>query len=115
MIDGKRFKFGYGDILVCGISETRQLCFQQLQSYAKCGDRVAYDVDRIGECIFIKVSFDDYQKLSKLLNMVKSREISEFVFKDYFFDFTKYNNESVNVCRQSLIEAIKLYLPAMAA
>lgn len=115
MIDGKRFKFGYGDISVGGNPVTRQMNFQQFKPPAKVGDKVMDDeIELIGERIFLEICYEDYQELSKLLGSVKSREISEFTFKNYVFDFTNYNEKSVDVCRQKLSEAMKFYFLAMA-
>ena len=115
MIDGKRFRFGYGDIAVGGNPFARQIFFQQLKPPAECGDKLNSDeVEWIGEQIFIEIGYEDYQELGKLLGSVKSREISEFAFKGYVFDFTNYNEKCVEVCRQKLSEAMKLYLLALA-
>lgn len=115
MIDGKRFKFGHGDISVGGNPVTRQMDFQQFRLPAKVGDKVMDDeVELIGERIFLEIGYEDYQELSKLLGSVKSRKISEFTFKNYVFDFTNYNEKSVDVCRQKLSEAMKFYFFAMA-
>lgn len=116
MIDGKRLKFGYGDISIGGISTTRQMSFQQFKPPAKVGDNVirADEVEWIGEQILVEISFKDYQKLCDLLGRVVSREISEFVFKDYIFDFTNYNETSVEMCRKRLSDAMSWYFLAMA-
>lgn len=115
MIDGKRFKFGYGDISVGGDPDARKIFFQQFKPPAKCGDNVNPDgVEWIGEQIFIKIDYEDYVKLNQLLDDVKAREISEFTFKNYVFDFTNYNEKSVEVCKQKSRQAINLYLLALA-
>ena len=115
MIDGKTLKFGYGDIAVGRIPSVRAMSFQQFKPPTKCGDVVVDDkVEYIGEQIILKISFADYQELSKLFNGVKSREFSVFVFKDYIFDFTNYNEASVDACRQELSGAMKWYFLAMA-
>lgn len=116
MIGGKILKFGYGDISVGGIPSVRAMSFQQFKPPAECGDKVVDDeVEYIGEQIILEISFADYQELSKLFNGVKSREISIFVFKDYVFDFTNYNEASIDACRQRLSEAMKRYFLPMAA
>ena len=115
MIDGKRFKFGYGDISVGGDPVGRKIFFQQFKPSAKCGDNVNFnDVEWIGEQIFIEIDYKDYIKLNQLLDDVKAREISEFTFKNYVFDFTNYNEKSVEVCKQKSRQAINLYLLALA-
>lgn len=115
MIDGKIFKFGYGDILVGGNPGTRQMNFQQFKPPAKVGDTVMCDeVEWIGERILIEISYKDYQKLCKLLDNVKTREISKFSFNGYVFDFTNYNEKSVGVCKEKLNEAMSLYFLAVA-
>lgn len=115
MIDGKRFKFGYGDISVGGNPVTRQMIFQQFKPPIEVGaDVMKHNVMWVGERILIKVSYGDYQDLCKLLSRVKSREISEFTFKDYIFDFTNYNEKSVEICKEKLSEAMSLYFLGMA-
>ena len=115
MIDRNKFKFGYGDISIGSNPVTREMCFQQFKPPAKVGDSIIEDeVEWIGEQILIKVGYEDYQELRRLLSRVKSREISEFTFKNYIFDFTNYNEKSVVACEQKLSDAMGLYLLAMA-
>lgn len=115
MIEEKIFKFGYGDISVGGNPFTRQMNFQQFKPPAKIGNEVIDDeVEFIGERILIEIAYEDYQKLSKLFDDVKSRKISKFTFKGYIFDFTNYNEKSVEVCKKKLNEAMSLYFLAMA-
>lgn len=115
MIDGTRFRFGYGDVCVSATPSTRQMHFQQIKPPIEVGtDAMEHSVEWVGKQISIKVSYADYQGLCKLLVRVKSREISEFTFKDYIFDFTNYNEKSIEVCEQKLGEAMSLYFLAMA-
>lgn len=114
MINGKRLKFGYGDISVGAIPTRREIFFQQFKPPATCGDNVSPDVEWIGEQIFIEIDYEDYKKLGKLLDKVETRKISKFTFKKYIFDFTNYNEKSVEVCRQKSNEAMRFYILAMA-
>lgn len=71
-------------------------------------------VEYIGEPIILKFSYEDSMVFSKLLNSVEKKEMTEFEFKGYVFDFTKYNTESLKVCKNHLTGAMRLYLMAIA-
>lgn len=116
MIDGKTLKFGYGDIVVDADPFTRSMVFQQFRPPGKCGDDIVVtDVDLIGEMITIKIGYKDYENLDELFNKVRAREISEFTFKEYTFDFTNYNEKSVEACKRELVKIMKFYFLAMVA
>ena len=116
MIGGKRFMFGYGDISIGVNPVTRQMCFQQFKPPAEVGDKVIEDkVDWIGERIYIEIGcYEEYQELCRLLDSAKSKKILEFTFKDYIFDFSNYNEKSIEACRKHLSNAMSWYFLAMA-
>lgn len=107
MIIGNVLKFGYGDIAVGYM--TSVITFQWFKPPAECGGRVPKDTEWLSEKICLDISYDDYHELSKYLEMVSDRSISEFTFKGYVFDFTNYNEESVNVCKKYLEGAMRWY------
>lgn len=115
MIDGNRLKFGYGDICVGANELTCSMHFQQFKPPAKCGDRVSEDVEFIGEEIVFHFSYDDYCEFSKNLDQIFAKKITEFTFKGYVFDFSNYKEESVNVCREKLNNAMRQYFLCLAA
>lgn len=115
MIDGNRLKFGFGDIAVGSEMLSRIIRFQQFKPHTKCGDEVSDDVEYIGEKIILKFSYEDYCEFCKNLVYVSNKEITEFVFKGYIFDFTNFNTESIKVCRIHAENAMCLYIMCLAA
>ena len=99
MIDGNRLKFGYGDICVRSDELTQRMSFQQFKPPAKCGDRVSEDAEYIGDEIVLEFSYEDYCEFSKNLERISNKEIIEFLFKGYAFDFINFNEESIKVCK----------------
>ena len=115
MIYGNVLKFGYGDICVGSDGLTQRMSFQQFKPPAKCGDQVLDDVEYIGDEIILKFSYEDYCEFSKYLEQVSDKEITDFSFKGYIFDFTNYNEESVKVCKKHLESVMYSYFLCMAA
>lgn len=115
MIEGNVFKFGYGDICV-GADSTGQISFQQFKPPACCGEYLyGKDIEFIGEKIIIKLSFEESNILYKYLKEVECQKITQFTFKDYIFDFTNYNKESIAVCKRKVQEAVRLLIMCIAA
>lgn len=115
MIEGNRLKFGYGDISVGSDKLTQRMSFQQFKPPKECGDRVLEDVEYIGNEIILEFSYEDYCDFSKNLKIVSNKETTEFIFKEYIFDFTNFNEESVKVCNKHLNNAMQCYFMCMAA
>ena len=115
MINENRLKFGYGDISVSSDGLTQRMNFHQFKPPAKCGDQISDDVEYIGDEIILKFSYEDYCEFSKYLEQVSDKEITDFSFKGYIFDFTNYNEESVKVCKKHLESVMYSYFLCMAA
>lgn len=115
MIDGNRLKFGHGDIVVGSDGLTQRMSFQQFKPPANCGDRISGDVEYIGNKIVLEFSYEDYCEFSKKLEQVSDKEMTEFVFKDYVFDFTNFNEKSIEVCKKYLNSAMQYYFMCVAA
>lgn len=115
MIDGNRLKFGFGDIAVGSDALAQKIIFQQFKPPAKCGDEVSEDVEYIGDEIILRFSYEDYCEFGENLKRVSNREITEFTFKRYIFDFTNFNKESIKVCKNHLNGAMQLYFMCLAA
>ena len=49
------------------------------------------------------------------LEQVSDKEITDFIFKGYVFDFANFNKESINVCKKHLNDAMQYYFMCMAA
>ena len=115
MIELNRLKFGYGDISVGSDELTQRMSFQQFKPPKKCGDRVPEDVEYIGDEIIFEFSYEEYCEFSKKLEKISNKEITEFVFNGYIFDFTNNNDESINVCKKHLNRAMHWFFMCMAA
>ena len=115
MINGNQIKFGYGDIAVCAYEMIQEIGFQQFEPQQECGSSVNTNAVRfIGETIYIKLCYNSYQEFMKLLAAVESKEITSFEFEGYVFDFTNYNEKSIEVCKRNARLAISLNILALA-
>ena len=115
MISGNRIQFGYGSVCVGSDPCLCEMHFRQIRPPQECGSYVmSGNAEYIGDRIAIWFNYNDYSAFSKLLNSVEKREISEFTFKDYIFDFSTYNAESVKVCKKHLAIAIQLHILSLA-
>ena len=122
MIDGKVFKFGYGDIAVGAIAGIgcAIMTFRQFKPTAECGGSLkGIDVEWISDEIALRISYQDYKNLKEFLDCIlkkrRTKKTLVFTFKDYTFDFTNYNEESVKVCRTKLDEAMTYQFLAFAS
>lgn len=112
MIIDNKIMFGYGDIAVGATVDI--ITFQQFKPPAECGNHVNDNVEFIGEQIILYISHEEYHELNKYLSSVSNKDISVFTFKDYIFDFSNYNKESVIVVKRKLCQAKNLYILALA-
>ena len=115
MINGNRLKFGYGDISVGSDGLTQRMSFQQFKPPGECGNIVSDDVEYIGDEIILEFSYEDYCEFSKHLEQVSNKEMTDFIFKGYIFDFANFNKESVNACKKHLNGAMQYFFMCMAA
>ena len=115
MINGNVLKFGYGDIVVYGNAALQRMSFQQFKPPTECGNEVSEDVEYIGDKILIDISYEDYCKLKNNLERVNKKEVCQFTFKDYIFDFSNYNVKSVNAVSRKLDACMALYFISLAA
>lgn len=115
MIEGNRIKFGYGDISVGANQINRTITFQQFKPAEKCGNEVPESVEFIGDEINLQINYADYIEFSNNLKLVQCKEIYEFSFKDYIFDFTNWNETSIKVCNDKALHAMSLYILCLAA
>lgn len=115
MIEGNRLKFGYGDIAVGTDELTQIMTFQQFKPPAKCGDQLSDEMEYIGDEIILQFSYKDYCEFNKNLKRVSNKEMTEFLFKGYVFDFKILNEESIKVCKKQLSSAMQWYFMCIAA
>lgn len=112
MIIGKTFKFGHGDIAVKSM-----LNFLELQAFRppqELGTYVIPDrVEYLSEKFIIRFdSLDETSKLRQLLASAKENPV--FDYAGYVFDFTNYDERSVNVVLKHLASLENMILMCMA-
>ena len=114
MIDRNRIKFGYGDIAITPHPLTQRIEFREIYPQ-KIASKVIYKKSfKDKEGITFDISIDDFYELEKQLNKVNSKEIVEFEFKDYIFDFSMYNKESIEVVRTDLYKSMEDFIICFA-
>ena len=108
MIEGNVIKFGYGDISVGADVFTSIIRFRQVLNPLECGDtRYSMELDFTDNNVSIQINdFNEYYELSKSLNEVEKRNLLQFTFKDYIFDFSNYNEKSIIVVKRYLEMAV---------
>lgn len=116
MIDGKILKFGYGDI---GVSNVwRNMRFIPFKPPVEIGTdtRPLFadgSIEAVGEPIMITFeTFQDFNELQDKLKNVYTQRV--FEFKGYTFDFSNYNEKSVEVCNDALRRAYMNFLQCAA-
>lgn len=115
MIIGNILKFGYGDIDVSSNALSQRIGFQQFKPHAECGENLkGEEIEYIGNAIVFNLTYDIYCKFSEKLNCVLNKEITEFTFENYIFDFNKYNTRSIKTCIKALDYAMHWYFMARA-
>lgn len=114
MIDGNKLMFGYGDISVNSDPVNARMGFRQFKPPAKVGDSVnGSAAEWVGERLYVDFTASDIPKFDRLLFDVKHGHVV-FEFGGLIFDFTNYNEESVNVCERFFASAITLYQICLA-
>jgi hypothetical protein len=101
MIEGKILKFGYGDIAVQNkFTNMRLVPFKPpVEIGTSCHDLFDNgDIVQVGEAVVIKFdTLNDFTELKEKLRSVRNTTIKVFEFKGYIFDFSNYNEKSVEV------------------
>ena len=96
-IENKVIKFGYGDVQI-GFS-LNMLIFTWLKTPVEVGSPINKDmnIELLSEPI--KFEFNEIEELAKFKRLVESINENNllFTYKDYTFDYSKYNKESINV------------------
>ena len=112
MIKGNKIKFGYGTILVSHNRFDNSITFQGAKPRSKsaliCGQIAnSYEAEPVGKKIVITLDAHIYKQFNELLRLAEWRkECRVFEFCDYVFDFSKFNQKSVDVCRSHAYEAM---------
>ena len=110
MIDGKIIKFGYGDVAIW-VDSDHCVAFQQTGEPHEIREHIAGDVELIGEAIYIKFTHMLDCNIFKLhLEGIRNGSDSRiFDFEGYTFDFTNYNEASVDMVERKLSRVIEVY------
>lgn len=116
MVINNRIKFGYGTVGVgsdiwCGYFKV-----QTIHPPCEPGTLIteACKVEYLGQPVYFHIDTAAYTELSANFEKVRSREISEFTYAGYVFDFNEYNEESVRVCVEHLRRAFYSYSVCLA-
>jgi hypothetical protein len=116
MVINNRIKFGYGTVAVgsdiwCGYFKV-----QTIHPPREPGTLITeeYKVEYLGKPVLIPIDTVAYEELYANFERVRSREISEFTYAGYVFDFNEYNEESVKVCVEHLKRAFYSYSICLA-
>lgn len=108
MIKCKTLYFGYGDIGVGSNSLMQTILFVNIKPPQECGEvipkEVIKDID-FGDKIIINL--DDYDLYNLFCSVNENNRIIKY--KDYIFDFTNYNNGSIQACKDGCKNALYLY------
>lgn len=113
MIKGNVLYFGTGDIAVGSYSPTQLITFTNIKPPCKCGqtitDEMANNIE-FGEKIIIELN--DYDLYNLFCTVNESNRVIKY--REYTFDFTNYNKESIRVCKGHAKNALYMYQLALA-
>lgn len=115
MIKGNTLYFGSGDIVVSSNSwcYSAEVGFTNIKLPCKCGDTITKEIERNIEFYdSISITLEDYELYNLLCNVDENNTI--FIYKDYIFDFTNFNKESVRVCKDGVKNALLAYQLTLA-
>ena len=106
MIEENILRFGYSDISVRADIMTNTISFKQITTELECDTISSKDVNYTDNIINIRINdFDEYYEFYKCLKEVNKRNITQFTFKDYVFNFNNYNEKSIIVIEKNLTKA----------
>lgn len=103
MIKGNRIIAGYGTLAVGGYSNTNKLIIRHIQPPKEVGSDIIDDFETL-EVISVLINYETYLKLKRALKEVSAKK-PIFTFDGWVFDFTKFNEKSVEVFREQLDNA----------
>lgn len=100
MIKGKVIEFGYGDVVVGNDWFKECITITNIKPPLECGKTIRRGVEGIEFGESIEIYEDELHDIYKLICTVD--EYNRVVkYKEWTFDFTNYNKESVKVVRDS--------------
>lgn len=106
MIDNKVIEFGYGTILVGANKMMRRLILKYIQPPKSIGQLTDEDVEDI--VILEEITFDYQDDMKDFLEALGeiSRDNPIEEFRGYTFDFSNYNEKSVEIVKEGVRNAI---------
>ena len=102
MIKDKTITFGYGDVLV-GWSQLGYVRLEYIKPSQEIGEYAKEGEYEVIETITFKYKSDMYEFYKKIGDVCESNCILEF--RGYTFDFSHYNQKSVDVVRKAFLRA----------
>ena len=100
MIKGNRIIAGYGTLAVGGYSNTNMLTIRHIQPPKEIGSDILDEFETLG-VVSVPIDCKSYFELKRALEEV-SAEQPIFNFGDWIFDFSQFNEKSVEVFRKQL-------------
>ncbi len=108
-LQNKIIYFGYGDVSVIS-NQTGRIWFQSIKPSCECGEDILDRNDiELGEMLIVVE--DHPHDLYKLFTTV-SKENTVVRYKDVTFNFTNYNQKSVEVCKKCGFNTVNFALIA---
>ena len=100
MIEGNRIIAGYGTLAVDSYHNSHKLIIKHIQPPKEIGSSIVDEFEEI-QAISIMINFNGYFELKRLLDEV-SAEQPIFTFESWIFDFSQFNEKSVEVFKKGL-------------
>jgi hypothetical protein len=105
MIEGKRIKFGYGSVVL--EANNGRLSVVIIEPPAEIGADVDYKEHSIVDRIDFSIGEDVFELNRNMKNVTKDNAVVKF--RDYYFDFTNYNEQSVKIA-SGVIDSVVLQM-----
>ena len=115
MIKDKTIIFGYGSVAVSSEMYCNFIAFYEMIRPEVCGTILKPgNIEAAGKGIMIELTPFTYNEYIEKLEAIDKNFGGIFEFGGYTFDFTKYNINSVEACRNHARRAIAKYYMALA-
>lgn len=100
MIEGNRIIAGYGTLAVDSYHNSNKLIIKHIQPPKEIGSSIVDEFEEL-QAISIMIDCKGYFELKHLLEEV-STDQPVFTFGDWIFDFSQFNEKSVEVFKKGL-------------
>lgn len=115
MVEGNTFKFGYGDLLVD--HTINSLKIYQINRPQKIGsqyDKTDFTIETEHIITFYSVRSVD-QFISKLKDILLDKAYYTFEYQSSIFDFTNWNETSIQICIDAMMQIRHWFMVPLAA